>query len=135
MQPIANALRFDSGLVAAVRANNQSIVELGQDEPVAGGNLVTLKQQIGDGREPIGVEYSFFGYKGSNAEELVAILLLRDFEKNSAVQDQGNAVEPDCNSALLDPKYGSIGISNKAHPKCTNSIQIVLLQSVVNQMM
>ena len=44
------------------------------------------------------------------------------------------AVTDECESALLDPRVYSVGISNKAHPKKLNSIQIIYLYQVVNTM-
>ena len=110
-----------------MRANNELVCQAAEDEPAEGGNLAKFKEQAGDGREPLGVEYSFFGYKGSNAEEFVSILLVRDFEKNKDLEG--------LKSPLLDPKFAFIGISNDAHTKTVNSIQIILLESLVNNMM
>mmetsp|Transcript_24386 Transcript_24386/g.30285 ORF Transcript_24386/g.30285 Transcript_24386/m.30285 type:complete len:146 (-) Transcript_24386:265-702(-) len=55
-------LKFDDSCNAAVRANNEAICQAEQQEPVEGGNLAKFKEQAGDGREPLGVEYSFYGY-------------------------------------------------------------------------
>ena len=82
MQPV-DVLKMDDGCNAAVRANNEAVCEAAEDEPSPGGNLAKFQELAGDGREPRGVEYSFFGYRGSSAEEFVSILLVRDFEKNA----------------------------------------------------
>ena len=116
----------------------------------------------GDGKEPRGSETSFFEYRGSSAEEFVAILLYRDYDKSAEkkkaaeapaaeegkaaggsaaeIEEAKNVAEPapaltdECESALLDPRVYSVGISNKAHSKKLNSIQIIYLYQVVNTM-
>ena len=160
-------VKFDDGANAAVRANNADIVGRDEAEPAEGGNLQKLQEMAGDGKEPSGSETSFFEYRGSSAEEFVAILLYRDYDKSaekkkaaeagtpaaeegkaaggSAVEleEAKNVAEPapaapaladECESALLDPRVYSVGISNKAHPKKLNSIQIIYLYQVVNTM-
>ena len=147
-------LKFDDGANAAVRANNEelcssvAVARLETDEPVPGDNLRIMRDQMGADKEPSGSEYSVFGYKGSSAEEFVALLLYQDFDKfatqvqtdekkaESGEPDQEKA--PDVNtvakSGLLDPTSFAVGISNKPHSKCTNSIQVVVLKSVANAM-
>ena len=125
MSPVP-ILEYDAIPNQAVRRNNQAVCEAAQAEPAPGGNLATLKQMMGSSREPNGSEYSYFNYQGSNAEELVSILLVKDFEKS------GSTANP---SPLLDASYFFVGISNRAHTKCTNSIQIILLESIQNTML
>ena len=164
LNPITT-VKFDDGANAACRANNADIVGREEAEPAEGGNLQKLKEMAGDGKEPRGAEASFFGYQGSSAEEFVAILLYRDYDKSAEKKKEaqapaaeenkaagGSAAEleeaknvpeqpaapatttDECESALLDPRVYSIGISNKAHTKKLNSIQIIYLYQVVNTM-
>ena len=74
-------VKFDDGANAACRANNADICGRDEDEPAEGGNLQKLQEMAGDGKEPRGSETSIFAYRGSSAEELVAILLYRDYDK------------------------------------------------------
>ena len=76
-------VKFDDGANAACRVNNADIVGRDEAEPECGGNLAKLKEMAGDGKDPSGSETSFFEYKGSSAEEFVAILLYRDFDKSA----------------------------------------------------
>ena len=106
-------------------------------------------------------EYSVFKYEGDSAEEFVALLLYKDFDRHAtapkvdeskkeivaAAPKEGDgeqaaaaalpaaAVEAEvCKPGLLDESASGIGISNKPHDKCTNSIQILVLCSTMNQM-
>ena len=164
LNPITT-VKFDEGANAACRANNADICGREEAEPAEGGNLAKLQEQAGDGKEPRGSEASFFEYRGSSAEEFVAILLYRDYEKSAEkkkaaeagppaaeenkagsaveIEEAKNVAEPapaapavtdECESALLDPRVYSVGISNKAHSKKLNSIQIIYLYQVVNTM-
>ena len=74
-------LRFDAEANGAVRANNEDIRARAEDAPVAGGNIAKLDERIGSSRKAKAKEASFFKYEGSSAEELVSILLVKDFDK------------------------------------------------------
>ena len=76
-----NPLRFDAEANAAVRANNKDIIARAEVAPVTGGNIAKLDERIGSGRTAKAKEASFFKYEGSSAEELVSILLVKDFDK------------------------------------------------------
>merc|ERR1712051_953292 len=86
--------KFDDGANAACRGNNADIVGRDEVEPECGGNLAKLKEMAGDGKDPSGSETSFFEYKGSSAEEFVAILLYRDFDKSAENQKAAQAEAP-----------------------------------------
>ena len=105
----------------AVRANNEEIIARNESSPAAGGNIAKMNQQLGGGRAVQAYEASFYGYKGHNAEELLAILMVRDFDNSGG-------------SPLLDSNMDSVGISLKGHPRCTNTIQLIYSMGVVNQM-
>ena len=103
---------------------------------------------MGEGVELVAHEYSVFKYEGASAEEFVSLLLYKDFDRHLGVNeaekkdaeapDGGEAAIPQeqevspaaavpgdnsvCRPGLLDPSADSVGISNKAHAKCTNSI-------------
>ena len=126
-------LRFDAEAIGAVRANNEDIRARAEDAPVAGGNIAKLDERIGSSRKAKAKEASFFKYEGSSAEELVSILLVKDFDKYaeakkaeaSAPKEEskaGQKAEIQIESPLIDPEVATIGISNKGHPKCTNTI-------------
>ena len=76
---------------------------------------------------------------------MVAILLVKDFDKwaeaekakENAPKEEAKDVkieEKSCESPLLDTDVTTIGISNKGHAKCTNSIQFLFIHSTVNKM-
>ena len=144
-------VKFDDSANAAVRANNEDIKSRAEDAPAEGGNIDKLAAQVGGARDAKAREASFYNYKGASAEEFVALLLARDFDKKAeadkkkaegteepepagsqAVLDDGMN---DYESPLLDPHMKSVGISNQGHPKVTNSLQIIYLYAIVNQMM
>ena len=60
-------------------------------------------------------------------------------EENKAQEEEG-AIAPaplasnETKCGLLEESAIGIGISNKSHPKCMNSIQIMIMTSSVNQM-
>ena len=159
-----STVKFDDGCNAAVRNNNVDLCgENAVEKPEAGGNL-DMYRELQQSQDPKGFEYSFFKYEGNSAEEFVALLLYQDFDrqdiekaKQEAPKDGEQASAPPSEDAqaasqepaaakveaadeevkpgLLDESVTSVGISNKAHAKCTNSIQVILLCSSVNQMM
>mmetsp|Transcript_30677 Transcript_30677/g.37970 ORF Transcript_30677/g.37970 Transcript_30677/m.37970 type:complete len:144 (+) Transcript_30677:265-696(+) len=132
-KPMAT-LKFDDGCNAAVRANNDDVCAAGADQPEAGGSIAKMRELQGGDQNPKGFEYSVYKYEGDSAEELVALLLYQDFdgiaseqvnEAGSAVAlDDPNPARPpqDLKCGLLEPSAHIIGISNKPHTKCVNSI-------------
>ena len=79
MQAIPS-LVFDNEANAAVRENNEDIRTRAEDAPAEGGNIAKLDQKTGSSRRAKAKEASFFKYQGSSAEELVSILLVKDFD-------------------------------------------------------
>ena len=78
-----SSIRFDEQSNVACRANNDDIIGRAEDSPADGGNLSKLKEVLNNAQEPSGGEASYYNYKGSNAEEFVALLLYKDFDKAS----------------------------------------------------
>ena len=76
------------------------------------------------GKEPAGAEATFYNYGGSSAEEFVALLLYKDFDKFAAMETKPEAGEGETGieSPLLNSRTKEVGISHKAHSKCLNSI-------------
>ena len=116
MQPVS-PVKFDEALNNAVRANNADICGREEDAPADGGNIAKLKEQSGNSKDPKAAETSLYNYKGASAEELVALLLYKDFEakaardaakKDAPSEEQANeAVNSDtqialCESAICD---------------------------------
>ena len=78
-------VKFDEEANAAVRGNNAAICGREEDAPSEdGSNLTKLNEMTG--REPCGAEASFYNYTGSSAEEFVALLLYKDFDKYMALE-------------------------------------------------
>ena len=77
-----STVKFDDEANAACRANNEDICGRAEDAPAEGGNIEKLKQMAG-GRDAKARESSFYDYKGCNAEELISILLVKDFDKHA----------------------------------------------------
>ena len=88
------------------------------------------------GRECAGAEATFYNYPGASAEEFVALLLYKDFDKWAALKEKPEACDGELNmeSPLLNTRLIAVGISNKPHPKCLNSIQIIFMFSLVNKL-
>ena len=84
--PAVTTVKFDDAANAAVRANNVDIIAKAEDAPAEGGNCTKLESVSGASREAKATEASFFDYTGSSAEEFVAILLVKDFDKWAEVQ-------------------------------------------------
>ena len=82
-----STLKFDDGCNAAVRANNEAICaeDAAVEKPEAGGNIAKFKE-MQDGQDPKAHEYSFFKYEGTSAEELVALLLYQDYDRQAAAK-------------------------------------------------
>ena len=155
-QPVSS-LKFDDGCNAAVRANNETICLAAEESPASGGNVAKLQESQGE-VEITAHEYSYFKYEGASAEELVALFLYQDFDRHAAQStaekgakdaaeapkegEESKPVAPTeaakvveaCKSGLLDESATALGISNKSHSKCVNTIQMVLMCTVVNQM-
>jgi hypothetical protein len=145
MQAIPS-LVFDNEANAAVRENNEDIRTRAEDAPAEGGNIAKLDQKTGSSRRAKAKEASFFKYQGSSAEELVSILLVKDFDKfaelkkaeaNATKEESkaGQNTEIQYESPLIDPEVKTIGISNKGHPKCLNTIQILYVYGIINQVL
>ena len=143
MAPIINMLKsmakistvkFDNEANAAVRANNTEICKKAEDAPEEGSNITKLNEMTG--RETAGAEASFYNFEGSSAEEFVALLLYKDFDKYAALETKPKAGEGETGleSPLLNSRTMSVGISNKGHSKCLNSIQIIYIFSLVNKL-
>ena len=84
MKPLG-AVKFDDDCNKACRANNADIVSRAEDEPAEGGNCEKLAQINGEARLAKAKEASYFGYSGASAEEFVALLLIKDFDKHAAL--------------------------------------------------
>lgn len=133
MQKVST-VKFDDEANRAVRENNDAICQRAEDSPEEGGNQAKLNEITG--REPCGGEASIYNYSGNSAEELIAILLYKDFDKYAALEQKPEASEGETGleSPLLNSRTIKIGVSNKAHSKCLNSIQIVYIYSLVNKL-
>ena len=129
-----STVKFDHEAIRAVRSNNEAICGKAEDAPEEGGNQAKLAEITG--REPAGGEASCFNYTGDSAEEFVALLLYKDFDKYEALEQKPEPLEGEKNieSPLLNSRMISFGVSNKAHSKCLNSIQIVYIFSLVNKL-
>ena len=75
-----SVVKFDDDANAACRGNNEDIKARAEDAPAAGGNVDKLQSVAGASREAKAREASFFNYNGANAEELISILLVKDFD-------------------------------------------------------
>ena len=84
-------VKFDNEANAAVRENNTAICGKAEDAPEEGGNITKLNEMTG--REAAGTEASFFNYPGQSAEEFVALLLYKDFDKYAALETKPEAGE------------------------------------------
>ena len=78
-----STVKFDDQANAAVRANNEDIKSKAEDEPAEGGNLAKLAEMAGAGRDAKAKETSYYNYQGQSAEEFVALLLARDFDRKA----------------------------------------------------
>ena len=128
-------VKFDEDANSAVRQNNAAICGREEDSPPEdAGNLAKLKENTG--REPLGGEATFYNYGGSSAEEFVAVLLYKDFDKYVALETKPVPVEGETGieSPLLNSRTTSVGISQKAHSKTLNSFQIIFLFSMANKL-
>ena len=128
-------VKFEDKANTAVRQNNAAICGREEDSPPEdAGNLAKLNEITG--QEPTGAEATFYNYGGSSAEEFVALLLYKDFDKFEAMTKKPEAGEGETGieSPLLNNRTKEVGISNKAHSKCLNSIQIIYIYSLVNNL-
>ena len=65
------------------------------------------------------------------------MLLYKDFDKWAALETKPEAVEENeanMESPLLNSRTKEVGISNKPHSKCLNSIQIIYIFTLVNKL-
>jgi hypothetical protein len=67
-------------------------------------------------------------FEGSSAQDFVALELILDWNKEG--EDKKKALK----SPILDKDTTRVGISNKAHPKTKNLIQVLYIKSTVNVM-
>lgn len=128
-------VKFEDNANSAVRQNNAAICGREEDSPPEdAGNLVKLNEITG--KEPSGAEATYYNYGGSSAEEFVALLLYKDFDKYAALENKPEPGEGETGieSPLLNSRTKEVGISQKAHSKCLNSIQIIYIFSLVNKL-
>ena len=74
------SVKFDEDANKAVRKNNKAICDIpSYSPPEDAGNLEKLREIIGE--ELSGAETTFYNYWSKSAEEFVALLLYKDFDK------------------------------------------------------
>ncbi len=64
-------------------------------------------------------------WESASAEGFITVELIHDWTRTGELNHK---------SPLLDPDTKKVGISNKAHPKTVNLIQILYLKAAVNAM-
>ena len=117
---------FEDEANTACRDNNKAKIALGEATPTMGGNIDAYKTVIGDDKSPNCDEYTMCQYMGSSAFEFIGLQMILDYNR------EGEEAEK---TPVLDPNTCKVGISNKAHPKTKNLIQILYVKSTVNTMM
>lgn len=100
----------------ACRKNNQIICEKAEAQPAKGGNIEQFKLIVGGQKDVMAEEFSMFNYLGDQAEEIIALQLILDWNRAGA---EGKK------SPILATETTTVGISNKYHAKVKNSIQIL----------
>ena len=107
----------------ACRNNNKIICEKADANPEKGGNVEQLKLVVGVDKEVLAEEFSLFNYQGDQAEEVIALQLILDWNRAGA---EGKK------SLILSSETAWVGISNKYHAKVKNSIQILYVRAITN---
>ena len=78
---------------------------------------------VGIDKEVLAEEFSLFNYQGDQAEEVIALQLILDWNRAGA---EGKK------SLILSSETAWVGISNKYHAKVKNSIQILYVRAITN---
>ena len=116
-------VRFDDQANEAVRKNNAAIIEKNEDVPTKGGNIEAYNTIVGSDKTATCEEYTMCQFEGSTAQEFIALQLILDWNR------EGDAGKK---SPVLNKDTTRVGISNKAHKKTKNLIQILYVKMTVN---
>lgn len=116
---------FDMQANKAVRENNAQVVLLEEDVPTQGGNIDKFREIAGDDDRKC-EEYTMCQYMGDSAKEFIAIELIRDWNRKD--EDQAKK------SPVLEEMTGKVGVSNKAHKKTKNLIQVLYIHNKINSL-
>ena len=116
-------VRFDDQANAAARKNNVTIIEKNEDVPTQGGNIEVYNSIVGSDKSTVCEEYTMCQFEGQSAQEFIALQLILDWNR------EGEAGK---NSPILNKDTTKVGISNKAHKKTKNLIQVLYVKMTVN---
>merc|ERR1711935_1131422 len=114
---------YDDEALNAVRKNNTEKIALNEDTPTQGGNIEAYSAAIGNDKTAICEEYTMCQYMGSSALEFIGLQMLIEWNREG---------ENSKKTVVLNKDLSLVGISNKAHPKTKNLIQILYIKSVAN---
>ena len=117
---------FDAQANEAARQNNAEQVAKAEAEPTKGGNVAKLTELSGEEKSEKADEFTMVKFEAADPMIFVATQLALDWEREG---DKGKK------SPLLDKEVGKVGISNKAHPKTVNLIQVLYVKNTGNAIM
>lgn len=107
---------FDEQANQACRQNNTTIIEKDEETPTKGGNVEAFKALAGE--DQVCQEYTMCKYMGDSAKEFIALQLILDWNREGDLAKR---------SPVVEKQTGRVGISNKAHKKTKNLIQILYI--------
>ena len=116
-------VRFDDQANAAVRKNNATVIDKNEDVPTQNGNIEVYNQIVGSDKSTVCEEYTMCQFEGQSAQEFIALQLILDWNR------EGEAGKK---SPVLNKDTTKVGISNKAHKKTKNLIQVLYVKMTVN---
>ena len=114
-------VKFEDNAIKAVRANNEEKIALAEATPTRMGNIEKYNSVIGSDKTSECLEWTTCQYMGDQAMEVIGLQMLEEF----------NA---DKKTSVVEKDVCRVGISNKAHPKTKNLIQILYIKSTSNMM-
>ena len=88
-----------------------------------GGNVEVYGTIVGADKKTVCEEYTMCQFEGQSAQEFIALQLILDWNR------EGEAGKK---SPVLNKDTTKVGISNKAHKKTKNLIQILYVKMTVN---
>ena len=117
------SLTIDDTANEACRSNNKQLAAAAEATPTRGGNIEKYKTLISGQQCDGAAEYTYVKYEEGSPIKFVILVMAHMFEK-----DQSSV-------PILSPKMSKIGLSNKAHPCTTNTIQLLFVPDNSNSMM
>jgi hypothetical protein len=100
-----------------------TIIEKNEDVPTQGGNIEVYNGIVGSDKTTVCEEYTMCQFEGQSAQEFIALQLILDWNR------EGEAGKK---SPVLNKDTTKVGISNKAHKKTKNLIQVLYVKMTVN---